>query len=200
MAKLTHDEIIQISSARYAECEKIIGTVAQAIKKKDPEFKPETAMACFDIILQSCLFNAAVADGKLEEDEINFIMCLTRYVDLMSILNKKLKEEDAQWPDVKWDDIATLKAEAQEALAIISAAAVAEYANAFVNIFATVDKILTEVDLLKALNEKVIAIFVALAGADGDDLENPVVKEEATRAAIIYNTLVVDRWKEITGE
>ncbi len=201
MAKLTQDQIFEIASARYAECEKIIETVSNAIKKSaDPEFNKETAIACFDIILQSCLFNASVADGKLEQEEISFILCLTKYVDLMSLMNKKIREEDSSWEDISWSDIPTLGKETQEALAVISAGVVKDYADVFVRIFATVDKALIEVDLLRVLNEKVMTIFIALSGVDGDDLQSPVTKEETIRGAVIYNALVVDLWREITGE
>lgn len=201
MAKLTQDQIMQIASTNYTECETIISTIAQAIKKNsDPNFSAETTMACFDIILQACLFNASVADGKLEQEEMAFIGCLTRYVDLMTVVNGKIREEDKSWVDITWMDIPTLGREVQDSLAVISAGLIKDYADAFVRVFATVDKILTEVDLLAVLNEKVMSIFVAIAGVDGDDLKAEVVKEETVRAAAIYKALVVDLWREITKE
>lgn len=201
MAKLTQDQIMKIASINYSECETIITTISEAVNKtSNSECKPEAVMACFDMILQSCLFNAAVEDGSMEDEEIAFIGCLTRYVDLMTLVNKEIKKEVKEWNDISWIDIPTLSKDLQDSLALISAGIVKDYADVFVKVFATVDKALTEVDLLAVLNEKVVSLFIALSGVDGDDLKDETSKKEAARAVAIYKALVIDLWKEITGE
>ncbi len=195
------EQLIQIAKVKYEECEQLITMVADALKKNvDADFESTTAMICFDIIMQSCLLNGAVHDGQLERTEIELIKSITKYADLLPFVNAEMVKEDPQWPSIGWNDIATLESEAQQSIALISAAVVVDYADMFVKIFATVDKILTDTDLLGLINERVYALFVALAAVDGDDIKTDIAKKETVRSVIIYNTLVADKWKEITGE
>lgn len=195
------EQLIARARAEYEECEKIITMVSGALKKSvDPEFENTTAMICFDIIVQSCLLNGAVQDGQLEPAEIEFIKSITKYANLLPFVNAEMTKQDPKWPSLGWNDIATLDSDVQQSIALISAAVVVDYADMFTKIFATVDKILKDTDLLSLINERVYAMFIALSGIDGDELKDDIAKKETVRSVIIYNALVADKWKEITGE
>ena len=128
------------------------------------------------------------------------IKSITKYADLLPFVNAEMTKQDPKWPSLGWNDIATLDSDVQQSIALISAAVVADYADMFTKIFATVDKILKDTDLLSLINERVYAMFIALSGIDGDELKDDIAKKETVRSVIIYNALVADKWKEITGE
>ena len=43
-------------------------------------------------------------------------------------------------------------------------------------------------------------MLIGLTGIDGDDIESDVATEEGSIAFATFNMLVVEKWKEITGE
>lgn len=201
MAAYAPEQLFALAKQNYDEAEAIILEVAKAIKENlDPNFNEATAMSCFDLVLQSSMLNAATADGELEHNEIVFMTQITKYIDLLSILNADLKEQYPDWQDITWDIIPQLDSETQKTLSAASVAVVEKYADAFVNIFATVDKVITDVDFLQLLTDKVGMMFVALTGIDGDDIEAEITNTEGNMAFAAFHVLVVEKWKAITGE
>ena len=197
MANLPKEQLLALAKAKYEECEQIIEIVAQAVTKATgSDYEKEGAMVCFDFIVQSCLFNAAVVDGQLELAEIELIKVVSKYADLISLINEEFKKEDSNWQDISWQSLTRLPSKTQEALALHSASLVSQHATSFAKLFGLMDKVMEKTDLLQVLNERVFALFVALSGVDGEDLGAQGVKAESTRALIIYNKLVIEEWKK----
>ena len=201
MASYSPEQIFALAQHNYAECEEIINTVTTALNNNsDQPLDPKVPMICFDLILQSCFLNAAVNDGELEHNEIVFITNVTKYADLLDFVNQDMKAQNAEWPTITWDVIPQLESEVQQNLALAATAIVDKYAEAFVKLFATVDKILTDVDLLAMLKEKVGIMLIGITGIDGDDIESDVATNEGGIAFAAFEVLVTQKWKEITGE
>ncbi len=201
MASYTPEQIFALAQDNYAQCEAIIKEVSAALKANvDPNFNEEAVLGIFDVIIQSCLLNAAVKDGELEHNEIVFLTNIVNHADIIPVVNDEMRKQYADWPDLTWEIIPQLEAETQQNVGYAATAAVQPYAEEFVKIFATVDKILTEVDLLADLSEKVGLMLVGLTGIDGDDIESGIATEEGSIAFATFNMLVVEKWKEITGE
>ena len=74
------------------------------------------------------------------------------------------------------------------------------YAETFVNMFATADKVLNEDNIREMIFNKVGNLFVAIAGVDGDDLNSDTARDEGSYAFFLYDELVEKKWKAITGE
>ena len=201
MASYSPEQVFALAQDNYAQCETIIKEVSAALKANvDPNFNEEAFLGMFDVILQSCLLNAAVKDGELEHNEIVFLTNITKHADIIPLINDEMRKQYPDWPDLTWDIIPQLEAETQQNIGYASTAVVEPYAKAFVEIFATVDKILTEVNLLEDLTSKVGILFVGLTAIDGDDVESEIATEEGSMAFAAFSILVTEKWKEITGE
>jgi hypothetical protein len=201
MASYSPEQVFALAQDNYAQCETIIKEVSAALKANvDPNFNEEAFLGMFDVILQSCLLNAAVKDGELEHNEIVFLTNITKHADIIPLINDEMRKQYPDWPDLTWDIIPQLEAETQQNIGYASTAVVEPYAKAFVEIFATVDKILTEVNLLEDLTSKVGILFVGLTAIDGDDIESEIATEEGSMAFAAFSILVTEKWKEITGE
>lgn len=196
MAQYSAEQLFGLAQAKYDECEAIINEISTIVKGVQEDFDPKVAMICFDLIIQACLLNASVQDGELEHNEKVFVQNITKHGDLLSLVNSALKEHDAEWIDVEWDDIGQFQAETQQQFAQISAAVVDPYAETFAGIFGIVDKVVTEKDYMNLLYDAVGTMFVALAGIDGDDIDTDVAREEGCLAFAIYDTMVNDKWKK----
>jgi hypothetical protein len=201
MASYSPEQVFALAQDNYAQCETIIKDISAALKANvNPDFDENVFLGMFDIILQSCLLNAAVKDGELEHNEIVFLTNITKHADIIPLINDEMRKQYPDWPDLTWDIIPQLEAETQQNIGYASTAVVEPYAKAFVEIFATVDKILTEVDLLEDLTSKVGILFVGLTAIDGDDIESEIATEEGSMAFAAFSILVTEKWKEITGE
>ncbi|MBQ3589240.1 MAG: hypothetical protein II980_02195 [Clostridia bacterium] len=199
MASYSPEQIFALAQDNYAQCETIIKDISAALKANvNPDFDENVFLGMFDIIIQSCLLNAAVKDGELEHNEIVFLTNITKHADIIPFINEEMKKQYPDWPDLTWEIIPQLEAETQQNVGYASVAVVEPYAKAFVEIFATVDKILTEVDLLDELTQKVGILLVGLTGIDGDDIESGVATDEGSIAFATFNLLVTEKWKEIT--
>lgn len=202
MASIEKNALITAAQQAYDECEKFIVGTAEVLARnaentKDAELLPKISMETFDIILQACLLNSAVSDGQLEEEEIEFIRKVTKHADL---LESEVYGFQIKGKKFTWEDYAKLSTEDQQQVGLEITAVLKEAVTAFVKLFATVDKVLTEVDFLELLLERAVFIFVALAGVDGDDYESEIVKAETAWAGATFKVLLMDTWREVTGE
>ena len=201
MASIEKSALISAAQQAYTECEQLITGTAEVLARNtdvaDKEQLPKLSMETFDIILQACLLNSAVSDGQLEEEEIEFIRTVTKHADL---LESEMYGFQIKGKKFTWEDYAKLSTEDQQQVGLEITAVLKEAVTTFVKLFATVDKVLTEVDFLELLLERAVFIFVALAGVDGDDYESEIVKTETAWAGATLRVLLVDTWREITGE
>lgn len=159
-------------------------------------FSFEVAMREFDYILQTALFHAAVVDNQFVPNERVFIKEITRYGDVLLLLEKKTGTK------ISWDDIALLDAEYKVKMAKILLNSAKEFADDFVGFFAALDAVVTERDFLQELDECVNKIIVAFTGVDGEVIENESdpcaenVMNEINIAKQVYKCLLKDAWAD----
>ncbi|MBO5313434.1 MAG: hypothetical protein J6B29_05650 [Clostridia bacterium] len=199
MAKYSMEDLFKVACAEYAGCKEIVGEITSAVQAIQPSITIETTMTAFDMVLQSILLSVATIDSKMYAEEKHFINLLTEYGDILALVNSEFTKEYKEESNITWDDVADFDNETRAKVAVISAALVDPYATSMVNIFATVDKAIEERDYIAMLREKVLTIIMALSGIDGDDLESQTSEAEYAIGVKVFDRLVYEKWKNITG-
>lgn len=194
----TPESIFEVSKQNYNQAQKIITEISEIVTAVQPDFDIGTARVCFDLIIQSCMLNAAAQDGELEGSEIDFIKNVTCYADILKLINAEVKQkQNSAFAGFEWEQVAGFNPEQLNKLAIAAAAIVDPYAQNLVSIFAIVDKIVDDIDYRKLLDDAVGAMFVGIAGIDGDDLDSENAVREGCFAFLIYDKMVDKKWKKI---
>ena len=200
MATYSSEYIFEISKQKYEKIQEIITEVCEIVKTVQPDLDEETVRGCFDLVIQSCMLNAAATDGKLEKNEVNFITGVTSYADILLLVNAQIKRTSPAFEGFSWEQVAGFNSEQLRKVSVAAAAIVDQYANTFVEIFATVDKIMMDRDYRAELNGAVGSLFVGLAGVDGDDLDSERAVKEGCVAFSVYDKMIDKKWKRIVEE
>jgi len=178
--------------AYYNEAKEIVKTLTEITKQAVPDFSFETAMAAYDLILQSALLTAAMEDGYYVAAEAAFIEKITDYGDLLAYINKRAKT------NFTWANIASHNPEDRKTLALNFATVIAgEVADQFVPVFAIADKVYDEYEFGEMLLKKLRLIVMTLCVIDGDDLNGATVKNEFCAGNSVLEVLIAKKWNQI---
>ena len=196
MIKLSAQQCYDHACESYQKAKSIIVDLAAKTKEIQKDFDSEVAMRQFDIIAQTVMLSIAVSDGKFNDLEKNFIVNLTEYSDLLVVVNKKMREEDPEWPEFTWDVIDGLTNENKEKFSYICANAIGQYANEFTLFFSIVDLIDEERDYYGELLECLfdLVTFISAVDEGGFDHEKGPTAENI-RGLEFLQVLFVDNWK-----
>ena len=156
-------EIFDSAQAKYNEVIDTLTKFANIIEQAtEGKFSTNIALVQFDCILQYMLLHEAIADGKISHVEQQFINFITDRGDILKVVKAKTDVE------ITWDDLESISGETGVELLKALTPVYGELLNDFVASVAKVDGYIKEVDLLKLINDNVIAIFAAFASVDGD--------------------------------
>lgn len=156
-------EIFDSAQAKYNEVIDTLTKFANIIEQAtEGKFSTNIALVQFDCILQYMLLHEAIADGKISHVEQQFINFITDRGDILKVVKAKTDVE------ITWDELESISGETGVELLKALTPVYGELLNDFVGSVAKVDGYIKEVDLLKLINDNVIAIFAAFASVDGD--------------------------------
>lgn len=156
-------EIFDSAQAKYNEVIDTLTKFANIIEQAtEGKFSTNIALVQFDCILQYMLLHEAIADGKISHVEQQFINFITDRGDILKVVKAKTDVE------ITWDDLESISGETGVELLKALTPVYGELLNDFVGSVAKVDGYIKEVDLLKLINDNIIAIFAAFASVDGD--------------------------------
>jgi len=195
MGVYSPETLFNVAKNKYAECEEIISEIVSIVQGVDVDISLESSMINFDLIIQTCMLSGAVQNGYFEHNEKVFVRDITKYGDLLGLLNHEFKKEMAEWRDISWDDIDGLDAGNKAVLSSLAVKIVEPAVSGFVGVMALVDKIVTEKDYMQLLYDRVGQMLVVLSGIDGDDLDSNEANAENRVSYNIYNQIVNDAWK-----
>lgn len=156
-------EIFDSAQAKYNEVIDTLTKFANIIEQAtEGKFSTNIALVQFDCILQYMLLHEAIADGKISHVEQQFINFITDRGDILKVVKAKTDVE------ITWDELESISGETGVELLKALTPVYGELLNDFVGSVAKVDGYIKEVDLLKLINDNIIAIFAAFASVDGD--------------------------------
>ena len=199
MAKYTKETVIETAKIRYFECEKVIRRLIVFSKLPDLETKVDTAMTCFDLIIQTCLVAGSAVDGKLADNELYFITKIAKYGDIVDYVNDKMAIKESSWRNLTWKDIATYDGESLKKFASLATVLLEPMAELFVKIFAGIDSY-SKYNHREMLLDRVATFFVGLSGIDGDDVQSDNAVAVSNACYGYYNYLVEEKWKKIINK
>ena len=155
-------EIFDSAQAKYNEVIDTLTKFANIIEQAtEGKFSTNVALIQFDCILQYMLLHEAIADGKISHVEQQFINFITDRGDILKVVKAKTDVE------ITWDELESISGETGVELLKALTPVYGELLNDFVGSVAKVDGYIKEVDLLKLINDNIIAIFAAFARVDG---------------------------------
>lgn len=156
-------EIFDSAQAKYNEVIDTLTKFANMIEQAtEGKFSTNIALVQFDCILQYMLLHEAIADGKISHVEQQFINFITDRGDILKVVKAKTGVE------LTWDELESISGETGTELLKALTPVYGELLSDFVGSVAKVDGYVKEVDLLKLINDNIIAIFAAFANVDGD--------------------------------
>jgi len=156
-------EIFDSAQAKYNEVIETLTKFANMIEQAtEGKFSTDIALVQFDCILQYMLLHEAIADGKISHVEQQFINFITDRGDILKVVKAKTDVE------LSWDELETISGETGSELLKALTPVYGELLADFVGSVAKVDGYIKEIDLLKLINDNIIAIFAAFASVDGD--------------------------------
>lgn len=180
----------------YDEAIELIKALDQTFQKVAFENAPgkrydvKITLAQFDVILQAILLQQAVADGRFDRLEQQFIEKITDYGDLLTYIRK---DSNGQL-DLSWQQLASLDVGTVRKLADILPNVLSKVCDSFVEPLAIVDKAIRDIDFFDKLTDHIAAICAMLGIVDGDDDRR---EGEAAAAAVVE--LLYNRWAKVTG-
>lgn len=156
-------EIFDSAQAKYNEVIETLTKFANMIEQAtEGKFSTDIALVQFDCILQYMLLHEAIADGKISHVEQQFINFITDRGDILKVVKAKTGVE------LTWNELESISGETGSELLKALTPVYGELLCDFVGSVAKVDGYIKEVDLLKLINDNIIAIFAAFANVDGD--------------------------------
>lgn len=165
-------QIFDAAQAKYNEVIDTLSKFANIIEQAtEGKFSTDVALVQFDCILQYMLLHEAVADGKISHVEQQFINFITDKGDILIAVKAKTGVE------LTWDSLESITGETGQELLKALTPIYGELLADFVGSVAKVDGYVKDVDLLKLINDNIIAIFALFAQVDGeaDDAERDSV-------------------------
>ena len=165
-------QIFDAAQAKYNEVIDTLSKFANIIEQAtEGKFSTDVALVQFDCILQYMLLHEAVADGKISHVEQQFINFITDKGDILIAVKAKTGVE------LTWDSLESISGETGQELLKALTPIYGELLADFVGSVAKVDGYVKDVDLLKLINDNIIAIFALFAQVDGeaDDAERDSV-------------------------
>lgn len=160
---MSAQQVFDAAQAKYNEVIDTLTKFANIIEKAtEGKFSTDIALVQFDCILQYMLLHEAVADGKISHVEQQFINFITDRGDILKVVKAKTDVE------ITWDSLEALSGESGQKLLKALTPTYAELLEDFVGSVAKVDGYIKEVDLLKLINDNIIAIFALFAQVDGE--------------------------------
>ena len=197
MSIFSFERYVAKAKESYNECEAIIIEMANIIKSVHPTFSTDIALGQFDLVLQACLLSTAVADGEFLKSERCYILEIARHTDILTLVNKEGRAKNEEWQDIAWTDLESFNEESLKRLSAIASCVVKDYANEFVQYFATVDKVIEGKDYKTLLFNSAGMIIAVMSGVDGDDLEDELPRIETAAGVRTYMTLIDKPWQEV---
>ena len=156
-------QIFDSAQGKYNEVIDTLTKFANIIEKAtEGKFSTDIALVQFDCILQYMLLHEAIADGKISHVEQQFINFITDRGDILKVVKAKTGVE------LTWDELENISGETGTELLKALTPVYGELLTDFVGSVAKVDGYVKEIDLLKLINDNIIAIFAAFANVDGD--------------------------------
>ncbi|MBR2987002.1 MAG: hypothetical protein IKC63_03185 [Clostridia bacterium] len=160
---MSAQQVFDAAQAKYNEVIDTLTKFANIIEKAtEGKFSTDIALVQFDCILQYMLLHEAVADGKISHVEQQFINFITDRGDILKVVKAKTDVE------ITWDSLEAISGESGQKLLKALTPTYAELLEDFVGSVAKVDGYIKEVDLLKLINDNIIAIFALFAQVDGE--------------------------------
>ena len=156
-------QIFDSAQGKYNEVIDTLTKFANIIEKAtEGKFSTDIALVQFDCILQYMLLHEAIADGKISHVEQQFINFITDRGDILKVVKAKTGVE------LTWDELENISGETGTELLKALTPVYGELLTDFVGSVAKVDGYVKEIDLLKLINDNIIAIFAAFANVDGE--------------------------------
>lgn len=163
-----------------------INVMSEAVQKAMPKFTPEVARCQFDIILQYTLLKVAIADGKFEPIEGEFIDKITDSFDIIRLFEDVPAGMNWQWlaNNASISDIAKIIDQAGELAR--------QHMEAFAQVFAVLDACSEKVDELSLICEGIMMIAACFSFLDGEGANS-----EASALARVITENIVAPWNEM---
>ena len=166
-------EIFNRAIGNYQSARALVAKMNEIIASARPEYNPKVGRFQLDIIVQYTLLEVALADGKFSPIEGEFIDKITDSFDVIRLLDNIPDGRNWQWfatnksfSEIK-DVIGQLRNMAQE------------HMQAFAQLFAIVDALYPDYNILKELLGYLGAIagcFIIIDGND-DERESEIAKQ-----------------------
>lgn len=143
---------------------KRVGLVLEDVENFD--YSTEIALRQIDCVLQFLLLHQALEDGEMETNERLFIAQITKYGDLLSLINEKYNT------DLRWDTLEILN---NKVLFNIMKSIIPDILDMeidFIDYFALADAIISDHDYYDDLRVDILNIAECLSLVNRDDSNN----------------------------
>lgn len=179
-------ELFDKASKIYDHSIGLVNVMSEAVKSAMPDFEANSARCQFDIILQYVLLRTALADGKFEPVEGEFIDKITDSYDILRLF-KDLPE------GLNWRSIAE-NASISDIASIIDVVGdlAKEHMEVFAQVFALLDASSNGIDELKLLSDDIVAIAACFSFLDDNG-----TNEESQALTDTLNECLLKPWIEM---
>ena len=181
MSQKLFDKAVEIYDSSIA----LVNTMSNAVKSSFPEFEPKNARCQFDIILQYALLRVALADGKFEPVEGDFIDKITDSYDILMLFKDLPEGLNWRWlaDNAPLSDIEAIIDDAGELAKM--------HMEVFAQVFALLDASSDGIDELKILSDGIVAIAACFSFLDGKGTE-----EESEAISKVMRESLLNPWIE----
>lgn len=158
--------IIQKAVNAYNDSTALLESIFTTFKKiqndAGGDFDVRVAMNRYDALLQYSMMQVALKDGTLCEEEVKFIMSLTKYCDLCDYLNQR------DFEGVNWQVLYNTDENVIANVLKQYEADMLELNKEFISIFASIDFAIPDHDFVAELRNYAGIILTSVAAADNN--------------------------------
>ena len=143
---------------------KRVGIILEGVKNFD--YSTEIALRQIDWILQFILLDQALEDGEMEKNERLFIDQITKYGDLLQLINEKYQT------NLQWGALEILNNKVLFEIMKAMVPQILELERDFIGYFAFADALIEDHDYYEDLRVDILNIAECLSLVNGDDSNN----------------------------
>jgi len=158
--------IIRKADEAYKEAMVHVTNVGKTLEsyygQKGEKFDSKIFFVQFDCCLQYGLLQMAIADGKLDKEELLLLKDVTKYGDLVHFINSKYKNK------LTWDNVLNGAEDSIQKWLDNNKKYMDELSNEFAAFFSLVDVAVTNEDILKPVTDSVVTLLACVASLDGN--------------------------------
>lgn len=182
---MTQQEMFEVALEEYAKIESEIDELSALVQKAHKNFSAEVAKRQFDLILQTMLLKAAIANDEFCYVEKEFISKITSHTSITELF------KDNNGNEITWEQLVQIGKQGVDFIMPKLEPYVQEKMEEFIKFFAPMDAVMSK-DYLVNIQDSILVICKCFVNIDGevDDSEAKVLAKELSSFVGAWDKIV----------